>query len=516
MSIARRLPADGSFPRLAAFADRLTQFGERFIAENSEGTIVLFVLGGFVVAWMIFWTISTAPLDVHIDNDEALIWARHFAFGYKHPPMTGWAFILWFSVFPRQQWAVDLLNVTNCAIALGITWRLLRDHLDKNRALLGLIALILIPLYDIKSEVLNANTVMLPFWAATLLFYLRARRAGGTFDAFLAGAFASLTMLGKYWAVFLFAGMAVAALTGPATRRFWRSPAPYAMAAGAPIVIAPHVWWILSDSASLTFAESVINRTPFGDALLNSLFYVLGAVAYIAVPLIFLAALRPNKAALADIVWPAGEDRRQAWLLLVVPLILPALVNLAIPYRLTPDWTFPNWALLPIVLYGARGVVVDERAVARAGLVALVAVLAVVIASPVIACVRLTKGPDQFRPHFRQVAELADRLAGQPVQLYWGSEDITAGLPIYLPAARRLPVSPLSPEGRAATGVHGLVVVCLIGDPSCRETDDVLANGGARTTTVALTRSFLGFSGPPLSLRITVVPPPRTPARTTD
>ena len=77
-------------PRLAAFADRLTQFGERFIAENAEGMIVLSILGGFVVAWMLFWTISTAPLDVHIDNDEALIWARHFAFGYKHPPMTGW------------------------------------------------------------------------------------------------------------------------------------------------------------------------------------------------------------------------------------------------------------------------------------------------------------------------------------------------------------------------------------------------------------------------------------------
>ena len=97
-------------------------------------------------------------------------------------------------------------------------------------------------------------------------------------------------------------------------------------------------------------------------------------MAYIALPLIFLAALRPNKAALADIVWPADEVRRQAWLLLLVPLILPALVNLAIPYRLTPDWTFPNWALLPIVLYGARGLVVDERAVARAGLVALAAV----------------------------------------------------------------------------------------------------------------------------------------------
>ena len=190
-----------------------------------------------------------------------------------------------------------------------------------------------------------------------------------------------------------------------------------------------------------------------------------------------------------------------------MPLILPALVNLAIPYRLTPDWTFPNWALLPIVLYGARGLVVDERAVARAGLVALAAVLAVVIASPVIACVRLTKGPDQFRPHFRQVAELAERLAGQRVQLYWGSLDITGGLAIYLPGAQLLTTSPWSPEGRAAVSAHGLVVVCLTSDAACRQAEEILEKGGAHTTPVALTRSFLGFTGPPLNLRITVVPP---------
>ena len=33
------------------------------------------------------------------------------------------------------------------AVALAVAWRLLRDHLDKNRALLGLFALMLMPLY---------------------------------------------------------------------------------------------------------------------------------------------------------------------------------------------------------------------------------------------------------------------------------------------------------------------------------------------------------------------------------
>ena len=211
---------------------------------------------------------------------------------------------------------------------------------------------------------------------------------------------------------------------------------------------------------ALPFAESVVNYIPFGETLQKSAYYIIGAVAYIIVPLIFLAALRPNRAALADIVWPADEDRRQAWVLLIVPLILPALVNLAIPYRLTPDWTFPNWAALPIVLYGSRHLLVDDRAVARGGLAALVVTLAIVLASPVVACVRLASGPDVNRPHFRQVAERAELLAGRPIELMWGSEGIVPGLPFYLPNAQRLIAGPSSAEGRAAIATHGLLIVC--------------------------------------------------------
>src|ERR1700730_16711699 len=305
MCSAGRDANGGELRGRAGLAERLVRNTVRLLSDNGEATIVVFVLATFVAAWMLFWEISTASVDVHYDASEAVIWAQHFAFGYKHPPLTGWLFALWFSIFPHAQWAMNLLTVLTSAVGLAVGWRLLRDHLDRNRALLGLFALMLIPLYDVKAEVLNANTVMIPVWAAALLFYLRARRGLGWLDAFLAGAFASLTMLGKYWAVFLFAGMAVAALMGPGTRRFWRSPAPYLMAVGAAIVIAPHVWWLLTQSgASVQFAESVINPVLFGTALAKSANYVVGALAYVVVPLIFFAALRPGRAALVDTVWP--------------------------------------------------------------------------------------------------------------------------------------------------------------------------------------------------------------------
>jgi len=437
MSIAGRDENGGVFRGFATLADVLMHRSVRLLSAESEGAIVACTLIAFVAAWMLFWEVSTASVDVHYDASEAVVWAQHFAFGYKHPPLTGWLFALWFSIFPQAQWAMNLLTVLTGAVGLAVGWRLLRDHLDRNRAWLGLFALMLIPLYDVKAEVLNANTVMIPVWAAALLFYLRARRGLGVVDAFLAGAFASLTMLGKYWAVFLFAGMAVAALTGPGVRRFWRSPAPYVMAAGAAIVLAPHLWWMLTQSgASVQFAESVVNRMPFSAALAKSANYFAGSVAYVIGPLIFFAALLPSRAALTDTIWPTEELRRQAWLLLLVPLVLPALVNLFVPYRLTAAWTTANWALLPLVLYGSRHLLIDERVSARAGLATLAVTLAILIASPVIACVRLSQGHDPYRPHFQQVAQIGETLAGRPVELLWGSEGIVSGMPFYLPKVR--------------------------------------------------------------------------------
>src|SRR5262249_25318939 len=252
--------------------------------------------------------------------------------------------------------------------------------------------------------------------------------------------------------------------------------------------------------------ESVVNRMPFSAALAKSVNYFVGSVAYIIGPFIFFAALRPGRAALADTVWPTEELRRQAWILLLMPLALPALVNLAVPYRLTAAWPSPNWALLPILLYGSRALLIDGGVGGRAGLATLAVTLAILIASPVIACVRLTHGPDPYRPHFQKVAEIGESLVGRPVELIWGSEGIVSGLPFYLPKASTLMIGPLSAEGRAAIAADGLLVVCVDGDEGCRQTAENFAHAGAASKAVTLTRSFFGFSSPPVRFQITVMP----------
>jgi hypothetical protein len=68
-------------------------------------------------------------------------------------------------------------------------------------------------------------------------------------------------------------------------------------------------------------------------------------------------------------------------------------------------------------------------------------------------------------------------------------------------------VGPLSAEGRAAIAAHGLLIVCTGGDEGCRQTAESFTRTGAAIKDVTLTRSFLGFSGAPVSFQITAVPP---------
>jgi hypothetical protein len=284
------------------------------------------------------------------------------------------------------------------------------------------------------------------------------------------------------------------------------------VAVGAAVVIAPHLYWYVSQTGGSNYEfmrESVMNQASFGATLAGSLRYLLGVIAYAAGPLVLLAALRPNWTALRDIAWPADAERRQALILFVVPLILPALVNLVLPHRLTAVWTYPNWALLPVVLYGSRQLVIDAAATAAAGLVAAAMALVALIAAPVVAYEKLRTGLDPNRPDAEPVATAAARIAGSaPVRLFWGSAALTNGLPFYLPGVRPLNVDPLSAAGRAASKSEGLLLVCLDGDTPCRASVAALAGGDAerRSDDIVIRHTFLGFTGPATKVHVTVVP----------
>jgi 4-amino-4-deoxy-L-arabinose transferase-like glycosyltransferase len=495
-------------PFSAILTGRLVQANADFVRRNSSARLLGLILAAYAVLWLLYFSISNATVDIHFDVSEASIWARTFSLGYKHPPMMAWIFRAWLASFPRTDWAAYLLAIANLVATLAITWVILRDHLDKERALVGVTALILVPFYTFLASRLNANTVMMPFWAATVLFYLRARRSVGWIDAVLAGVFAGLTLLGKYWGVYLVAGIAVASFAGEDLKRFWRSGAPFLMAAAALVVLAPHIRWLLTEQdhpVENYLTTTVMVSASFGSALKTSVFYLGGVISYVVMPLIFFLALRPDRAAWRDTIWPTDPGRRQALLLLVVPLILPAFVNLVWPHRLTPIWAFPNWALLPVVLFGSPQLSVPAVAAARACMTALVISLLAVVASPLVAQAHLNPRRASYNAHSRQIAAAIVHLANSPAVLIGGSEDVVQGLFYYLPAA--WPMSSPPNDSDVKLPIAARAIVCIEGDVSCRTAAaHLLTSDSGSVSEVTFAKTFLGYKSPPQTYRIAVAP----------
>ena len=83
------------------------------------------------------------------------------------------------------------------------------------------------PFFNFHALKFNVNTVLLPLWAATTFWFLRSYKTRGAGWAALAGVGAAACMLGKYWSVFLLAGLVVAALIDRRRARYFRSAAPW-------------------------------------------------------------------------------------------------------------------------------------------------------------------------------------------------------------------------------------------------------------------------------------------------
>ena len=106
----------------------------------------------------------------------------------------------------------------------------------------------------------------MPLWAATTFGFLRSVQTRSSRYATLAGAAAACCMLGKYWSVFLLAGLVVAALADRRRMQYFRSPAPYLTVMAGLVVLLPHLAWLRdNDFAPFTYAMTIHGDRSFAD-----------------------------------------------------------------------------------------------------------------------------------------------------------------------------------------------------------------------------------------------------------
>jgi len=476
---------------------------------------VLVLLAVYWVVWTAYGTMAKAPQGLHPDMTEVIAWSRDLSLGYlKHPPFAAWLAAGWFAVLPMAEWSYYALAMLMPVAALWIAWRLMGDWLEPEKRVAGLALLTLIPFFNFHALKYNVNTVLLPLWAATALWFLRSVRMRDAANAVLAGAAAALSMYGKYWSVFLVAGLVVAALADRRRGAYFRSPAPWITVAVGLLVLAPHLKWLVEENfAPFTYAMIVHGEKSFAVAAKSTLGYLAGSLGYVALPLVIVAAMARRFAWLAEAIWPADDDRRLAAVAFWAPLLLPVVAALAGKTEITSLWSMSAWTLLPVVLLSPRALTVRPVETQRLIGLAIVLPLVMLVASPAIAWFTRDKA-QPAEAQGRLLAEEVDRdwqrLTPEPLRFVGGPADLAYAVvtwSAYKP--RALPDMPAPPAAELARA--GRVIVCFSEDSGCKANAAKIAAAApfSRVVESTIVRAFFRSLGKPQSYTITVIPPLR-------
>ncbi len=484
---------------------------------RSERTM-LWLLAGYVVAWSAYGAIAKGSQDLHFDIGEMFAWSHQIGWSAPtHPPLGAWLVRLWFDVMPAQDWAFYLLAVLVATVALWIAWRIAGRYLPPEKRALGLALLSLLPFYNFHALKYNASSVLTPFWAATTWWFFLSFETRRTSFAAFAGFAAGAAMLGKYWSIFLLAGLGLAALTDPRRAAYFRSPAPWVTIAAGAAVLVPHVFWIATHGFTTVDFAFTSHATSLARAAAGSLYFLLSVLGYIAAPIVLGAlATLPSIAAIKDTLAPGAPERRMLIVAFAAPLLLAALVAVAARADLDPLWSMSAMTLLPVVLFSSPLLEVNRTAAVNILALAIVLPLLMLAASPVIAFVIHRQGVPNYASHYRLIAQAVEQAwraqSDKPLRIVGGNRPVVDGSNFYFaerPATFMINEPPRTPwVDPARIEREGIAIVCPRLEPGCvRELNGYAARYGGKIEDVTLARRFFGTSDTPIDYRITIIPP---------
>lgn len=308
--------------------------------------LVLALCLGQVLLWGLAFGLNyTAP---EIDSAEQFVWSFSIESGYwKHPPMPSWIMHLLLQVFGPSV-ALPFVATQVCiVIALAIVWRLGCEFMSPQRSLIAMALTSLVTYHNLGGDNFNHSTVVLPFQAATVLFFYFAVRRGGLRWWALAGLFGGLGMLVKYVALLPIAGLVLYLLLDRSLYQR-RTLQGLALATGVfALVLLPHALWLeRTNFLPFQYAHSVAqpmagwlsglaSLADFGLMQFFRMLPMLLCLAYVLVP-----RQAHDKGPAAQALQPAlpAQDRLFLWVAALAPLLLTVAYGIASHTELQSRW----------------------------------------------------------------------------------------------------------------------------------------------------------------------------------
>jgi 4-amino-4-deoxy-L-arabinose transferase-like glycosyltransferase len=485
--------------------------------HRRERAIVV-LLTAYAAIWTVYAVISRASQDIHFDMGEAVVWSREALLANpKHPPLSAWLPWSWFEVFPAADWAYYLLSMVLATLALWVAWKIAGRFLSPDKQVAGLALLTLVPFFNFLALKYNANAVLIPLWALATWAFLHSFETRRPLPAVLAGLAAAAAMLGKYWSVFLLAGLGLAALFDPRKRDYFRSPAPWITIVFGAVAVAPHAIWLFGQGTTFGYALAAHPGT-YWTAFTSGIGFILGTLAYAAIPAIIAAiATRPSRAAFADTAWPREPERRFTAIAFWAPILLPAAAAVLAQTRIVPLWSIGAMTLLPVILLSSPMILLSRDMLRRILGIAIAVPVVSLLASPIIAFVIHQRGVENYSDQYSLLAQATERAwreaTDKPLRIVGSYDSLLYGTSFYFRGRPRTfeIVTPRVTPWTSQTDVErdGIAMVCPIDVAFCLNALDarVARNPDARRSEVALSRRFLGLSGAPHRYAIAVIPP---------
>jgi hypothetical protein len=338
---------------------------------------------------------------------------------------------------------------------------------------------------------------------------------------------AGTAMLGKYWSIFLLAGLGLAVLTDPRRGAYFRSAAPWLTIAAGAAVLGPHLYFIATHGFTTVDFAFTSHATTRTHAAAGALYFIFSVLGYIAAPIVVAALATwspknwrqkewPNAAAVKDTLWPATPERRTIVIAFAAPIVLAAFAGIVTRADLDPLWTISAMTLLPVVLLSSPLVTVNRAAAVYVLVLAIAVPLVMVAASPVIAFVIHRQGLTNYASQYRLIAQTVEQTwqaqTDKPLRILGGNRPIVDGSNFYFaePPATFVVTEPARTPWVDSARIEreGIAIVCPLLDPPCMNAlNRYVANSSGKSADVTLARSFFGTTDTPIDYRIAIIPP---------
>lgn len=287
-----------------------------------------------------------------LDVPENFFWGKHLEFGYyKHPPLFAWISHI-FAIFFG---ASAFTNYLICGVLMFVSfigiYFIAKEFLPEEKALIAVLLLEGLTYSGINTRIFNANSVQIPFWILTTLFYIRAIRAKNLIYFGLFGAFLGLGFLGKYFTLLLGFVIFLSFISLKETRDLLKTPLPYFAVLCFFITISPHIYWLFqNDFLPFSYAKSQqIRDCSFLSCRKPSIsFFALSVASFLPLLAGFFAIVKKVKLKKIDFQNPLQNVLLSVS---VLPFVISFFSALILGMYIVATWSQPMFFFLPIFFF---------------------------------------------------------------------------------------------------------------------------------------------------------------------